>query len=197
MVENIVVCLNMMKNKNTFIISDTHFGHKNMIKFENMPARNKFKSIADMDEYIIENWNSVVGQDDIVYHLGDFSLSSNGYTNQILERLNGNICLIIGNHDSSLMKSKNINHFTSIQHYKEINYVYKNKNYQICMMHYPIAIWNRMHYGSIHFFGHQHNNFKQKGRCCDVGVDTDLSNFKPILIEDAIEHCLQYEITKL
>lgn len=52
-----------------FIISDTHFGHANIIDYCNRP----FRDVFDMDETLIRNWNEVVGKDDLVYHLGDFA----------------------------------------------------------------------------------------------------------------------------
>lgn len=53
-----------------YFTSDTHFYHSNIIGFCKRP----FKNVEDMNETLIENWNRVVGQDDIVFHLGDFCL---------------------------------------------------------------------------------------------------------------------------
>ena len=53
-----------------FFTSDTHFNHTNIIRFCNRP----FKDVTHMNETIIANWNSVVGPDDIIFHLGDFCL---------------------------------------------------------------------------------------------------------------------------
>ena len=61
---------------NTWLISDTHFDHANIIKYCNRP----FKDVDEMNNTIWQNWNSVVDADDIVYHLGDFALGpSDGY----------------------------------------------------------------------------------------------------------------------
>ena len=79
-----------------FYIGDTHFGHENIVKYCGRP----FKHALDMEETIIKNWNSAVGKNDTVYHLGDFSLYySNVEKQQMLDRLNGRKVLIIGNHD--------------------------------------------------------------------------------------------------
>ena len=50
-----------------FFTSDTHFYHGNIIRFCNRP----FKDVEMMNETIIANWNNTIGQDDIVFHLGD------------------------------------------------------------------------------------------------------------------------------
>lgn len=86
---------NFDSGKNLFFISDTHFGHENIIKFCNRP----FGSVAEMDEKLIENWNSVVGPNDYVFHLGDFCFKGSQYWDRILDQLNGHKFLSWGNHD--------------------------------------------------------------------------------------------------
>ena len=78
-----------------FYIADTHFGHKNIIRYDNRP----FNSVHEMDNELIENWNSVVSNDDIVYILGDISWYDDSKTANIFSRLNGHKILIKGNHD--------------------------------------------------------------------------------------------------
>ena len=78
-----------------YFTSDTHFYHSNIIGFCKRP----FKNVEDMNETLIENWNRVVGQDDIVFHLGDFCMGGSHEWTKILNRLNGKIYLILGNHD--------------------------------------------------------------------------------------------------
>ena len=77
-----------------FFTSDTHFFHKNIIKYCNRP----FGSVEEMNEALVANWNSVVGPDDHVYHLGDFCFGNVEKWNWCLEpgRLNGHIHLILG-----------------------------------------------------------------------------------------------------
>lgn len=84
--------------KNIFFISDTHFNDRNILIY----ARQQFKSLEEMNELIISNWNSVVKEGDIVYHLGDFGDYS------FLDRLNGEIIIVKGNHDDEnlLLKTK-------------------------------------------------------------------------------------------
>lgn len=79
-----------------WFISDTHFGHKNILQYEK-EAR-PFNSLEEMHEQLINNWNSVVSPKDIVYHLGDFAFGKQWVS--IAERLQGKKRLVLGNHDT-------------------------------------------------------------------------------------------------
>lgn len=84
---------------NIYFISDLHFGHDKAFLYE----PRGFKSIKEHDEAIIERWNKVVGKDDIVYVLGDLCLGGEEGTKHIkekIDRLNGMITIVTGNHDS-------------------------------------------------------------------------------------------------
>ena len=80
---------------NIWFTSDTHFNHNNIIRFCNRP----WNTVEEMDKALIENWNSVVKPDDIVFHLGDFAFAPNSKWKTLLQALNGKIYLIVGNHD--------------------------------------------------------------------------------------------------
>lgn len=88
-------------NENTWIVSDTHFHHFNINKYE--PSRLEAMSKAgfdDPDEFLIHQWNSVVKSGDLVLHLGDFS-TKKGF--EVIHNLNGRIILILGNHDIPML----------------------------------------------------------------------------------------------
>lgn len=195
----------------TFVTSDTHFGHYKMTSWDSMPKRNVFstgenklesweemnvrekkryitKWGEEMDEKLISNWNSVVGEDDLVYHLGDFAFASHKRIRDIVGRLNGRIHLIEGNHEKKKVLKKVSDLFVDIDKYLEIKYNYKKETYFICMFHYPISSWNKKMYNSIHLFGHCHGKYTQPGKCLDVGVDSDFANFYPLSIEDVIDY---------
>ena len=93
-----------------FFTSDTHFNHTNIIRFCNRP----FKDVAHMNETIIANWNSVVGPDDIIFHLGDFCLGGSAEWINVLNRLNGKIYLIAGNHDIKNLRQNYTKYFEQI-----------------------------------------------------------------------------------
>jgi calcineurin-like phosphoesterase family protein len=80
----------------TWLISDTHFNHSAIIKYCNRP----FRTVEDMNETIISNWNNIVKKNDIVYHLGDFGFGSLNDITNFVSKLNGRIYLIKGNHDT-------------------------------------------------------------------------------------------------
>lgn len=86
----------------TFFTADHHFGHANILKYEDANRRNahggRFASIARHDDHLIAQWNSVVSPDDLVYCLGDFSFKQSIMAS-VLPRLNGYKVLIAGNHD--------------------------------------------------------------------------------------------------
>lgn len=85
---------------NTFFIGDTHFGHKNIIVFYPSPIR-PGSSIQEHDEILIQRWNSVVKQEDTVWHLGDFGICGSDRIVRVAQRLLGNKKIVLGNHDKA------------------------------------------------------------------------------------------------
>lgn len=173
---------------NVFFTSDLHFGHKNVIRFDNR----SFTSIEEMDETLIRNWNKKVAKEDLVYILGDISWYKDDKTCEIFERLNGRKVLIKGNHDRVHGKIKN--YFEEISDYKEIKL--SNKRH-IVLCHYPIVLFNRHHYGSFMFYGHVHNSHKwqmtenykfelgQLDISCNMfNVGTMVHNYEPVTFEE-------------
>lgn len=79
----------------TFFTSDTHFGHARIIELSNRP----FKDVTHMNESIVDRWNALVRPDDTVYHLGDVALGPIHDSLKYISRLNGNLILVVGNHD--------------------------------------------------------------------------------------------------
>lgn len=111
-----------------FYIADMHFGHKNIIQYDNRP----FDSVEEMDKALIQLWNETVGSDDIVYILGDFSWYKEDKTAFILGCLNGHKVLVKGNHDH--ISPKVARNFDRICEYAEI----KDGDEKVILSHYPI-----------------------------------------------------------
>lgn len=152
----------------TFFTSDTHFFHKNILKYSNRP----FKHIDDMNYQMMEKWNETVSENDTVYLLGDVGFTTKEKLIDFLTRLNGTKHLILGNHDQVI--TKNFNDFAhgkvfqSISNYKEI----KIDQQKIILCHYAMRVWNKSHHGSWMFFGHTHDKLSPLGKSVDVGVDS-------------------------
>lgn len=90
-------CTKIEQPEKTYLISDTHFWHTNIIKYCSRP----FASVEEMNTALIENWNNAVGPDDHIYSLGDFCFGNVEKWNSVLAPgvLNGHIHLVLGNHD--------------------------------------------------------------------------------------------------
>lgn len=118
----------------------------------------KFKSIEEHDETLINNWNNVVGMEDDVFLLGDISWYNATKTIEIFNHLNGMIHLIRGNHDTKLLKNRELqSRFIEIVDYKELS-LSDGKGVILC--HYPIPCFKNHYYGWYHLYGHVHISFE-------------------------------------
>ena len=99
-----------------YYISDLHIGHANAIKFDNRP----FADVNEMNNAIIENWNSRVKSNDTVYILGDFIWAKESEWPYFVGPLAGNKVLIRGNHDPREFSRTVRNMFQDITNLKEI-----------------------------------------------------------------------------
>jgi calcineurin-like phosphoesterase family protein len=134
-----------------------------------------------MDDALIDNFNKVVTNDDIVYHLGDFSFGDN--VEYYLRRLNGKEHhLILGNHDR---KNRIGNNFSSVQDVALLNM----KRYpNIWLSHYAHRVWPSSHRGSIHLFGHSHGNLKIEAGIMAVDVGVDVWNYSPVSLDEIVKY---------
>jgi len=175
----------------TYITSDIHFGHTNIMKFCPV-SRARYNGDVDyMNESIIEEWNEIVTNKDTVYILGDVAFCNAADATKIMKRLNGRKILVEGNHDKKLVKDEGFRKcFAEIHKYLDINY----DGTKVVMFHYPIAEWDQMHRGSVHFHGHLHGGTSdmERYRCRDMGMDA--TGNIVTLIEDAIADAMTGEI---
>jgi calcineurin-like phosphoesterase family protein len=139
-----------------------------------------------MNEELIKTWNKTVSVDDEVYHLGDVSLTTPEKTRDILNRLNGKIYLIKGNHEKSvLMKSYTRDRFDWIKSKEEI----RIEGQDITLDHYAGRVWNKSHRGSWMLYGHSHDSLEKEvwGRSMDVGIDSAnriLGEYRPFSFDE-------------
>ena len=166
--------------RSIFVISDTHFGHENILDFkreDGSPVR-LFESVEEMDQVMVDNWNKVVGDSDIVYHMGDVYFGK-GY--EVLPRLKGKKRLLVGNHDNP--KSEHIlNNFQKIMLWREF------EDFNCVMSHVPLhesALYKRKYnlHGHVHNGGHR--GLVQDDRyinCC-----VEVNDYRPRAIEDIMK----------
>lgn len=181
-----------------YFIADLHFGHVNCLAFDNRP----FKNIEEHDAALIKNWNKAVGIDDDVYILGDISWYNATKTIEIFKQLNGNKHLIKGNHDSKLLRNRELQSlFVEIVDYKEITIDDSRKG--IVLSHYPIPCFKNHYYGWYHLYGHVHTGFewnmmKQVKYQMDALYDTpcemynvgcmvEYMNYTPLTLEEILD----------
>lgn len=157
----------------TFFIADTHFGHEAVINYENRP----FKNSKEMTATLINNWNSVVSNEDTVFVLGDFSAYDKDTNMSICKSLNGHKILVMGNHDIEREKFYYECGFESVCKYPIIY-----DNFWI-LSHEPMYISSNMPYANI--FGHVHGNpiytnYSKQSFC----VSAERINYTPIEFND-------------
>lgn len=141
-----------------YYISDTHFGHKGVINFDQRP----FSNIEEMEAILIANWNNKVTNQDIVYILGDFCFEKESEWLRLLNQLKGKKVLIKGNHDLKNMSSSLKNKFQDIKDYKEIDDRLDNENVKVILSHYPIPFYKKDYSNKVyHLYGHLHNTIEE------------------------------------
>lgn len=177
-----------------YFTSDTHFNHANIISFCSRP----FKNVNEMNETLIANWNRVVGADDIVFHLGDFCLGGSAEWTNVLNRLNGKIYLIVGNHDMKNLRQSYYDRFEEIVMQKHIE-IGKQKIY---LNHCPFLCYGGAYKDTWQLFGHVHTSKNNTGKDAsrlnmlfptqyDVGVDNN--NFTPVSF-DQVKAIIQKQV---
>lgn len=165
-----------------YYISDTHFGHSNIIRMCGRP----FKDIEEMDRRLIEKWNAKITNQDIVYFLGDFYYKcSRQYAINILKQLNGRKYFIKGNHDKVefLKYCKQIHLIEDYFDYKEIN----DNGRFVILSHYPLVTWNGMYRNSYHLYGHVHDKTIKPRVKHRYNVCVEVINYEPKSLDELIE----------
>jgi len=173
----------------TFFTSDTHFHHANILRYCARP----FASVAAMDDALTERWNARVGDDDVVYHLGDFTLSNRETARRAFARLRGQI-KVLGypwHHDRGWVPTTfGPSPFTSASgHAVEIlpplltvSFDVGGRRQPIALCHFPLGEWDRKHHGAWHLHGHSHGHHRGDGALLDVGVDC--VGYAPIALDE-------------
>ncbi len=161
---------------NYWFTSDTHFGHANIIKYCHRP----FADSVAMNDALIENWNKVVGEKDLIFHLGDFAFGKEDYQfDSLFKRLNGLIVFIKGNHDRLAWRNRG-KFYAAHDSYHEIEI--NGKDITLC--HYQMSIWNKSHHGAFHLYGHSHGTLPYQSDKLSFDVGVDCHNYRPINFDE-------------
>lgn len=159
------------------LISDTHFGHANILRFlkaDGTRIRPEFTSVEEMDEAMVERWNKVVQISDHVYHLGDVVIKANDL--QIVKRLNGHKRLIRGNHDIFKTRLYIAAGFQEILGCRVLA--------NVLMTHFPIHETSMGHFlGNAH--GHIHQNASPPGPYLNLSVER--IDYTPVALDEVVK----------
>jgi len=178
--------LTLTKGQKLWFTSDTHYNHGNICsattQWTNPVTCREFKSLEHMNAHLVGNINEKVGQDDVLFHLGDWSFGGfeqiERFRNQIVCK---NVHIITGNHDHHIENNREgiQSLFSSVNKY--LNLVVKWNvgtplmgEQRFALMHFPIASWDNMARGAIHLHGHVHFEADKRigvGKMMDVGCD--------------------------
>lgn len=196
---------------NIYFFSDPHYGHKNICRgttswdlaeLNGEQRVRDFDTLEEMNDALVNNFNSVVKENDIAYCLGDWSFGGHENIKRFRDRLNcKNIHLIFGNHDQHIVpiNSSYRKLFLSCDYYKELSLNVDRRFNQfrkvkIILSHYSHRVWNHSHHGSIHLYGHSHGTLPDAGnRSMDVGVDTH--NLYPYHLDEILDILLPRQVS--
>lgn len=201
----------LQKGQQLFFTSDTHYSHSNICSATtnwsvgNGYAR-QFDSLEDMNQRLVDNINNMVGENDILIHLGDFSFGGFDKIEEFRSRiLCKNIHLVLGNHDHHIERNKegvqrifsSVSQYLRLEVRRPINKATTEKFTFVCM-HYPIASWHDMNQGVIHLHGHVHLPSELRiaeGKAMDVGVDGN--GLEPLSLDEILQLMEDRPIKKL
>ena len=194
--------INLLEGQKIFLTSDLHVGHANILRFCNRP----FLDIKDMSKGLIENWNRVVEETDIVFDLGDmFWWDSRHDVRKFVDRLNGVIYKVPGNHDMDIHRLFELCKTEKVTLLDDVNQVFvaglysekPSKQLEFWVSHMPMATWPHFEHAPS-FFGHIHSgplsdnavdvpghDLLLKKNMYDVGVDNN--DYTPIELRDALK----------
>lgn len=164
--------------RDMWFISDTHFNHTNILRFEDDNGdriRGQFDSIQDMNETIIANWNSVVKDGDLVYHLGDVFFGAVEEYHEINSRLNGRKRLIVGNHDGivGIVQRK---FFQKIQMWRMF------PEHGILLTHVPVHESTLFKKSLTNVHGHIHQNCSPTEY--HINVSVEVRDYTPVHLDE-------------
>lgn len=194
--------IKLKQGQKLFFTSDTHYNHKNICRGvtewkDSEDKTRPYQTLEHMNATIVNNINAVIGQDDILIHLGDWSFggfeSIKEFRDKIVCR---NVYLIYGNHDHHIENNRDgcQEYFVKSAYYTVLDIerppikLSAGRSYSFVLMHFPICSWHNMNKERMHLFGHVHLPEDKKvmpGRSMDVGMDGN--DLKPYELSEVIK----------
>lgn len=207
------------KDRKIWFTSDTHYWHKNITFGESVwdnKEKNcrKFDTTPEMSRHMVTQINKYVGEDDILFHLGDWSFGGIENIWNFKKQLKvKEIHLLIGNHDHHIKRNLILPNVRRVEPYSRIleegkpisgeypDYVESQTLFTsvndildieidgigIQMLHYPMHSWNTRHGKTYHLHGHTHGNIETIEHRLDVGIDSAFNiygEYKPFSWEE-------------
>lgn len=193
-----------------WITSDTHYNHKNIVSGTSewkdeesltiSQRTRKFDTLEEHNKTLIDTFNKYVKEDDILYHLGDWSFGGIESIWNFRKQLKcKTIHLIYGNHDQHIESNKILPNyiidgiclhsqsmFESVQYIKNI----KLGHNKFFLSHFAHRVWDKSHHGTIMLYGHSHGTIPDYGKSMDIGVDVAFKlyeEYRPFNINEIVE----------
>ena len=169
-----------------FVTADTHFYHSELLGVDKFAPR-PFPNVEAMNQTIIDNWNAKVGENDLVYHLGDIALyftkpprKSYEAVEEVLQSLHGRLVLIKGNHDSRALFKYLAAHNFMVNgqpkySFHDVGVLLKYDHRQYYLTHYPMMLGIAPQIINLH--GHIHHYMVPAKENINVGVDAPEMDF--------------------
>lgn len=201
-----------IESEKVYFTSDLHFSHGNILKYSNRPFMNEYEqgvvdqylsdkeneeyskayfglrlskdTINRHDEALITNWNAKVPKNGIVYNLGDFCFDARKAVS-IIDRLNGQIFFIRGNHDKNIGQFQH--KFGWVKDLYELKVSDKDARHgtqMIVLCHYAMRVWNKSHHGAYMLHGHSHGSLFDDPNLLSFDVGVDCHDYAPLSYEE-------------
>lgn len=167
--------------RNDWLISDTHFGHANLLTFKDgagMHVRPGFKDVEEMDETLIQRWNEVVKDGDHVYHLGDVSFVKGPRLDAIMSRLKGKKRLLLGNHDQ--IKDQSL-----FKYFPKIGLWRHFSDHKFICSHIPLPLDQFRYKCVLNVHGHIHE--KADPSVHHMNVSVEVTDYRPVHVDEVLK----------
>lgn len=163
-----------------FFLADTHFGDETILRYENRP----FASVEEMDREMMGRWNEKVGDEDTVFHLGDFSSLGEEGDRELLSKLYGKKVLVLGNHD----RHRSPEEWRALGFAEAVSWPVVWESFYM-LSHEPLYVNRNMPYANV--FGHVHGNPAYRDASPhSVCVSVERTDYAPLSFEE-LRHRLQ------